>query len=48
MRAKESNDANVVAVLPARASVEVLGCKAWCKVSYNGQEGFIYKRFVKR
>lgn len=48
MRAKESNDAKVIAVLPARAPVDVLGCKAWCKVSYKGQEGFIYKRFVQR
>ena len=48
MRAKESNDATVVAVLPAHASVDVLSCKAWCKVSYKGQEGFVYKRFIKR
>jgi hypothetical protein len=48
MRAGEDNDSDVVKVLPAKASVQVLSCKAWCKVSYDGTEGYVFKRFLKR
>lgn len=48
MRAGEDNDSDVVKVLPAKANVEVLSCKGWCKVSYDGQEGYVFKRFLKQ
>ena len=47
MRASPDNDGKVVAVVPAGKDVEVVECKQWCEVSYNDQQGYIHKRFLK-
>jgi len=47
LRATGDNDAKVVAVVPAGKNVDVIECKQWCEVSYNDQQGFIHKRFLK-
>ncbi|RUM95537.1 hypothetical protein EET67_22495 [Pseudaminobacter arsenicus] len=47
MRASPDKDAKVLAVVPAKASVSVIECKSWCKIAYEGQEGYVYKRYVR-
>lgn len=47
MRAGADNDAKVVAVIPAGKEVGVVECKQWCEVTYNDQQGYIHKRFLK-
>jgi hypothetical protein len=47
LRATADNNAKVVAVVPAGKNVDVVECKQWCEVSYNDQQGYIHKRFLK-
>lgn len=47
MRASPDKDARVLAVVPAKASVDVIECNSWCKIAYEGQEGYVYKRYVR-
>lgn len=47
MRASPDKDAKVLAVVPAKASVSVIECKSWCKIAFDGQEGYVYKRYVR-
>jgi hypothetical protein len=47
MRASPDKDAKVLAVVPAKASVTVIECDSWCKIAYEGQEGYVYKRYVR-
>jgi hypothetical protein len=46
MRAGPSNAEPVLGTLPKGAAVEVVGCRAWCEVLFNGQRGWIYKSFL--
>ena len=46
LRASPENDAGVIAVVPAKAAVNVLGCDKWCQVTYNGKTGWVYGNFV--
>lgn len=48
MRAGPKKGATALGTIPAKASVEVVSCKAWCQVVYKGKRGWIYKSFVKR
>nr|WP_246252663.1 SH3 domain-containing protein [Mesorhizobium camelthorni] len=47
LRAGPNDESKVVAVVPAKASVSVLDCKAWCEVVFDGKKGWIYKRFIR-
>lgn len=47
LRSGPNDDSGVVAVVPAKASVSVLDCKAWCEVMFDGKKGWIYKRFLR-
>jgi hypothetical protein len=47
LRATADNNAKVVTVVPAGKNVGVIECKQWCEVSYNDQQGYIHKRFLK-
>jgi hypothetical protein len=47
MRAGPSNDAAVVLVVRRNREVEVIRCRYWCEVIYDGKRGFIYKGFVR-
>jgi SH3-like domain-containing protein len=47
LRATADNSAAVVAVVPAGKAVDVVECKGWCEVRFDGQKGFIHKRFLK-
>ena len=47
MRAGPSDEAEVLAIVPARAEIEAETDRAsWCAVSFDGRRGYIYKSFV--
>lgn len=47
LRAGPDNGARVLGVIPARATVRIVGCKMWCTVEYGGRRGYIFKSFVR-
>ncbi|RWC39942.1 MAG: SH3 domain-containing protein [Mesorhizobium sp.] len=47
MRTGPKNSAAAIVTIPAKTSVQVMGCKKWCEIVYNGKRGWIYKSFVK-
>jgi hypothetical protein len=46
MHSGAGNHTGTVGVIPDNATVRVLNCDGWCKVSYNGKQGYIYKTFL--
>jgi uncharacterized protein YraI len=46
MRSRGRSGSSVIMTIPRSATVQVVGCKAWCEVIYKGRRGFIYKSFV--
>lgn len=49
LRAGEDNDAEVLAVIPANAQVRAQdNCAHWCRVVYEGRQGYVYKTFLSR
>jgi peptidoglycan hydrolase-like amidase len=44
---KASTSGTAVAVLPLGAKVTLLTYGTWCKVSYNGKQGYIQKSYLK-
>jgi hypothetical protein len=46
MHSGAGNHTGTVGVIPDNATVRVLNCDGWCKVSYNGKQGYIYKSFL--
>ncbi|TIL32119.1 MAG: SH3 domain-containing protein [Mesorhizobium sp.] len=47
MRTGPKNSAAAIVTIPAKTSVQVMGCKKWCQIVYNGKRGWIYRSFVK-
>ena len=47
MRAAPTNGGAVVGVIPSGRQVAVISCDQWCKVSYDGREGWVFRRFVQ-
>jgi SH3-like domain-containing protein len=47
LRSGPNDESKIVAVVPAKAQVSVLDCKAWCEVVFDGKKGWIYKRFIR-
>ncbi|MGX9180599.1 SH3 domain-containing protein [Mesorhizobium sp. BHbdii] len=47
MRTGPKNNAAAIVTVPAKTSVQVMGCNKWCQIVYNGKRGWIYKSFVK-
>ncbi len=47
MRAGPKQKAAAMLTVPAKTSVQVLSCKKWCEIVYNGKRGWIYKSYVK-
>ena len=47
MRSGPKKGAAAIATVPARASVQVMNCKQWCEIVYNGKHGWVYKSYVK-
>jgi hypothetical protein len=48
MRAGPDDDATVLTVVPANASIEAEDDCRWCEVSYEGKTGYIYRSFIAR
>lgn len=46
MRAGPDDNAQVLEVLPAQATVNAEANCDWCSVSYKGREGYVYKTFL--
>lgn len=47
MRSGPKKGASVITTVPAKASVQVVNCKQWCEIVYNGKHGWVYKSYVK-
>ncbi|WP_217578575.1 SH3 domain-containing protein [Mesorhizobium sp. GbtcB19] len=47
MRTGPKKGAAAITTVPAKASVQVVGCKQWCEIVYNGKHGWVYKSYVK-
>jgi uncharacterized protein YraI len=46
MRSRPKSGSSVLTVVPSKAVVQIVGCKAWCEVIYQGQRGYIYKSYL--
>jgi hypothetical protein len=46
LHAGPSNGSRSIGVVPGKATVHVLNCNGWCKVSYQGREGYVFKSFL--
>jgi len=47
MRSGPKKNAAAIGTVPARTSVQVMNCKQWCQIVYNGKTGWIYKSYIK-
>ena len=48
LRSGPKKAASALGTVPAKAVVDVIACKSWCEIVYQGTRGFIYKSFLKR
>ncbi|ESZ51092.1 peptide-binding protein [Mesorhizobium sp. L2C054A000] len=47
MRSGPQKNAAAMGTVPAKSSVQVVSCKKWCQIVYNGKRGWIYKSYIK-
>ena len=47
MRSGPKKNAAAIVTVPAKTSVQVMSCKQWCQITYNGKTGWIYKSYIK-
>jgi hypothetical protein len=47
MRSGPKKNAAAIVTVPAKTSVQVMSCKKWCQITYNGKTGWIYKSYIK-
>ncbi|MER9852617.1 MULTISPECIES: SH3 domain-containing protein [unclassified Mesorhizobium] len=47
MRSGPKKNAAAIGTVPAKTSVQVMSCKKWCQITYNGKTGWIYKSYIK-
>lgn len=47
MRSRPESGSRVLSVVPKGASVELVGCKLWCEISYKGRRGYVFEDFVR-
>ncbi|MFD2055144.1 SH3 domain-containing protein [Mesorhizobium calcicola] len=47
MRSGPKKNAAAILTVPAKTSVQVMSCKKWCQITYNGKTGWIYKSYLK-
>jgi hypothetical protein len=47
MRSRPADEGSVITVVPANATVGVVGCKSWCEIVFKNRRGFVYKGFVR-
>lgn len=49
MRTRPVSGSKVILVIPSNSVVGLApGCEHWCRVSYKGQTGYIYKSYLRR
>lgn len=48
MRSAPADDASVVTVVPANATIEAETDCRWCEVRYDGQKGYVFQSFITR
>jgi hypothetical protein len=46
LHAGPGNGTRSIGVVPGKSTVDIIDCDLWCKVAYNGQQGYVYKSFV--
>jgi hypothetical protein len=46
LRDQPDNDGTVLGIVPADATVDLLGCDIWCEVVHDGRQGWVYRDFV--
>jgi hypothetical protein len=48
MRSGPGDGSRTIGVIPSNSTVSLApGCRHWCKVTYQGRTGYIYKRFLR-
>lgn len=47
MRSGPKKHAAAIVTVPAKTSVQVMSCKQWCQIVYNGKTGWVYKSYIK-
>jgi SH3 domain-containing protein len=47
MRAGPGNNQPVLATIPPGSAIEVIKCRQWCEVIFAGQQGWVYKTFIR-
>ncbi|MER9595131.1 SH3 domain-containing protein [Mesorhizobium sp. M0244] len=47
MRIGPKKNAAAILTVPAKTSVQVMSCKQWCQIVYNGKRGWVYKSYIK-
>jgi hypothetical protein len=47
MRSGPKKNAAAIGTVPAKTSVQVMNCKQWCQIVYNGKTGWVYKSYIK-
>jgi uncharacterized protein YraI len=47
MRTGPQKNATAMGTVPAKSSVQVVSCKKWCQIVYNGKRGWVYKSYIK-
>ena len=47
LRSGPKKNAAAISTVPAKTSVQVMGCQKWCQIVYNGKTGWIYKSYIK-
>lgn len=47
MRSRPADEGSVITVVPANATVGIVGCKSWCEIVFKNRRGFVYKGFVR-
>lgn len=46
MRTGPRSRSDVITVVPKGSTVGVIECRSWCKVVYDGRQGWVYKRYI--
>lgn len=47
MRTGPADDAATITIIPAEAEIGLISCDGWCHVIYEGQQGWVYKNFIR-
>ncbi|MGX5799679.1 SH3 domain-containing protein [Bradyrhizobium sp. Arg314] len=47
MRSGPKKGAAAIVTIPAKSPVQVMNCKQWCEIVYDGKHGWVYKSYVK-